>query len=73
MQLPSLFLTIFAPVSPPPPLDLTLAYKVTVPLVCAFALATRLLMKSKNANCDAFGPNSYTKREARYEPKIARR
>jgi hypothetical protein len=42
-------------------------------LVCAFALATRLLMKSKNANCDALGPNSYTKREARYEPKIARR
>lgn len=48
-------------------------YNVTLPFVCAFALATLLLMKSKNANCDALAPNSYTKREARYEPKMARR
>ena len=48
-------------------------YNTTAPLVCAFALATLLLMKSKKANCDALEPNSYTKREARYEPKMARR
>lgn len=48
-------------------------YKETVPLVCSFALATRLLMKSKKANCDALEPNSYTNRDARYEPKMARR
>ena len=48
-------------------------YNTTASLVSAFALATLLLMKSKKANCDALEPNSYTKREARYEPKMARR
>ena len=50
-------------------------YKVTAatPLVCAFAFATLLLMKSKKANWLALAPNSYTKRLARYEPKMARR